>query len=105
MYYDHSNSDFEGGDSMSQPTSDRKSSAKDYRSKKESTGSACQLKLHRCSYCGKTFEKTESKHMPFCSKQCQAIDLGMWLNEGYGIPIESDTSTESFDEPFDNQDG
>lgn len=26
--------------------------------------------------------------MPFCSERCQKIDLGRWLNEGYGLPIE-----------------
>lgn len=26
--------------------------------------------------------------MPFCSSRCRQIDLGRWLDEGYGLPIE-----------------
>lgn len=28
--------------------------------------------------------------MPFCSVRCQQIDLGGWLNEEIGLPIEPD---------------
>ncbi len=28
--------------------------------------------------------------MPFCSRRCQQIDLGMWLNESYGLPHEGE---------------
>ena len=26
--------------------------------------------------------------MPFCSERCRLIDLGRWLDEGYGMAIE-----------------
>jgi uncharacterized protein len=28
--------------------------------------------------------------MPFCSDRCRLIDLGRWLEEGYGMAIESE---------------
>jgi len=28
--------------------------------------------------------------MPFCSPRCRQIDLGRWLDEGYGLPYESE---------------
>lgn len=46
----------------------------------------------RCAYCSKYFVRAESKTLPFCSKRCQLIDLGMWLNESYGMPYEGDES-------------
>ena len=42
----------------------------------------------KCSYCGKSFCKTESVYTPFCTKRCQQIDLGNWLSESYGLPVE-----------------
>lgn len=26
--------------------------------------------------------------MPFCSERCRQIDLGRWLGEEYGLPLE-----------------
>jgi endogenous inhibitor of DNA gyrase (YacG/DUF329 family) len=26
--------------------------------------------------------------MPFCSERCRQVDLGRWLDEAYGLPIE-----------------
>ncbi len=28
--------------------------------------------------------------MPFCSLRCKRIDLGRWLDEAYGVPVEPD---------------
>ena len=28
--------------------------------------------------------------MPFCSVRCQQIDLGRWINEEIGLPVEPD---------------
>lgn len=42
----------------------------------------------RCSICEKHFDPKESTSMPFCSPRCKQIDLGRWLNEGYGLPAE-----------------
>lgn len=61
-----------------------------------STYSAPKIALHVCSYCGKSFDRAESKHMPFCSRRCQHIDLGMWLNEAYGLPHEGESSLDSY---------
>ncbi|MEM9412832.1 MAG: DNA gyrase inhibitor YacG [Planctomycetota bacterium] len=44
----------------------------------------------KCSLCGKSFDRNESKSMPFCSPRCKQIDLGNWLNESYGLPVETD---------------
>ena len=55
-----------------------------------STKAATADQVHRCSYCGESFKRSESKNMPFCSRRCQQIDLGMWLNESYGLPHEGE---------------
>jgi len=26
--------------------------------------------------------------MPFCSQRCRLVDLGRWLDERYGVPVE-----------------
>lgn len=45
--------------------------------------------LVRCSLCGKSFNRHDVKTIPFCSTRCQQIDLGRWLDEAYGLPVES----------------
>lgn len=55
--------------------------------------------LMTCSLCGKKFLRSESKTMPFCTTRCQQVDLGHWLNESYGLPVES-----SPDEPMEQVD-
>ena len=35
--------------------------------------------------------------MPFCSRRCQQIDLGMWLTESYGIPYEGDSNEQRYE--------
>ena len=60
------------------------------RSTAAPTNSAAGDRMHRCSYCGDTFKRSDSKNMPFCSRRCQQIDLGMWLNESYGLPHEGE---------------
>ncbi len=27
--------------------------------------------------------------MPFCSERCRMVDLGRWLDQRYGMPVES----------------
>lgn len=49
-----------------------------------------QKQLHRCAYCGTTFDRAETKAMPFCSNRCREIDLGNWLSESYGLPYEGE---------------
>ena len=41
-----------------------------------------------CSLCGHPFNKTDNKAFPFCSVRCQQIDLGQWLDEKLGLPVE-----------------
>jgi endogenous inhibitor of DNA gyrase (YacG/DUF329 family) len=45
----------------------------------------------KCSICGRIFsENTPGAAMPFCSQRCKLIDMGQWLNEEYGLPIEDE---------------
>lgn len=39
-----------------------------------------------CPTCGEEFEESDAGHMPFCSKRCQLIDLGRWLDEKPAVP-------------------
>lgn len=50
-----------------------------------------------CPTCGRAFSQEETSVMPFCSVRCQQIDLGRWLDEQYGLPVERDDQEE--DEP------
>ena len=49
---------------------------------------ASQTVMARCSLCGHPFVRSESRTFPFCSSRCQQIDLGQWLDEKLGLPIE-----------------
>lgn len=44
----------------------------------------------QCPTCEKEFEKSTSDALPFCSERCRLIDLGRWLDEGYGLPVVPD---------------
>jgi len=50
--------------------------------------------LFRCAKCGTTFERSTSPCLPFCSVRCHRIDLGMWLNESYGLPWDGEGERE-----------
>ncbi|WP_031498739.1 DNA gyrase inhibitor YacG [Bryobacter aggregatus] len=39
----------------------------------------------KCPICRKVTTHGD-EYFPFCSKQCQDIDLGKWANEEYKIP-------------------
>jgi endogenous inhibitor of DNA gyrase (YacG/DUF329 family) len=41
-----------------------------------------------CPTCAGAFDPRLSTAMPFCSHRCREIDLGRWLDEGHGVPIE-----------------
>jgi len=41
-----------------------------------------------CVTCQKEFDTQKSPATPFCSHRCRQIDLGRWLNEEYGLPVE-----------------
>ncbi|MFT5302759.1 MAG: endogenous inhibitor of DNA gyrase (YacG/DUF329 family) [Mariniblastus sp.] len=97
MRYDQS-SDYESGDSMGGSNSDdaMPTEPKQSNSGPENSSPAPAASLHRCSYCGQSFDRAESKHMPFCGKRCQMIDLGTWLNEGYSLPCEGESSLDTY---------
>ena len=44
----------------------------------------------RCPVCQKEFEPEKSTARPFCSERCRTIDLGRWLGEKYGMPLDSE---------------
>lgn len=50
--------------------------------------------IHRCSICNIEFKRSQTKTMPFCSLQCQQLDLRNWLDESYGFPFESERNAE-----------
>ncbi len=43
-----------------------------------------------CPVCGRQFDSETATAMPFCSDRCRQVDLGRWLSEQYGLPIESE---------------
>ena len=42
----------------------------------------------RCPICDGPMrgERSDLRHLPFCSDRCRRIDLGRWLGEKYRIP-------------------
>lgn len=97
--YDHSNSESDGesmGHSHSGSDSSGKSSASASSANSKKTSVTSEPKL-KCSGCGKEFLRSETKNMPFCSRRCQQIDLGMWLTEGYGFPYEGDSTARRYE--------
>ncbi len=42
----------------------------------------------RCPICGRQFDVKKTQAMPFCSHRCRQIDLGHWLDERYGFPVD-----------------
>ncbi len=50
--------------------------------------------LTRCGICGRPFDFAASRHRPFCSERCQQVDLGRWLGESYGFPVEPEVPSD-----------
>jgi len=50
--------------------------------------------MSRCPICGREFQAEQGSAMPFCSPRCRMIDLGRWLDEKYGLPIDSESKEE-----------
>ncbi len=48
----------------------------------------------RCPICGRQFDVEKTPAMPFCSHRCRRIDLGRWLDQRYGFPVEADEEAE-----------
>jgi endogenous inhibitor of DNA gyrase (YacG/DUF329 family) len=36
----------------------------------------------------------QNKSFPFCSARCKLIDLGKWLDAGYGIPVSDESDVD-----------
>lgn len=55
----------------------------------------------RCPICARVMKGAREAwlQLPFCSQRCQLIDLGRWLGEGYGLPVDSDTEHTAEDQP------
>jgi len=56
-----------------------------------------------CPTCNLEFEAETSPAKPFCSKRCQTIDLGRWLDESYSLPHAPDPEADEV--PDDNWSG
>ena len=54
----------------------------------------CDQKHMICPTCQREFHREETKFPPFCSKQCQLIDLGRWLNDEFTIPGDPTTGAD-----------
>jgi hypothetical protein len=39
-----------------------------------------------CPVCDAPVDLQTTPTVPFCSDRCRLIDLGRWLDEGYGLP-------------------
>ena len=55
----------------------------------------------KCPTCKKPVIKEGNTFFPFCSEQCQLIDLGQWLDGGYSVP-STDSPPSPEDSPEDN---
>lgn len=53
-----------------------------------------------CPTCGEFVDvNSPLTVMPFCCRRCQQIDLGNWLDEKYGFPLDGE---EDMEERFDH---
>jgi endogenous inhibitor of DNA gyrase (YacG/DUF329 family) len=43
----------------------------------------------QCPTCSEKFHYYSSEFRPFCSEKCKMIDLGMWFDEAYKVPLET----------------
>ncbi len=62
------------------------------------------MALIRCPTCQTKFDSERTPAMPFCSERCRQIDLGRWLDERHGIPVEPEDEVESGLEARDRND-
>ena len=46
------------------------------------------IAMPHCPVCQREFQPDDGPAMPFCSERCRMIDLGRWLDEKFGIPVE-----------------
>ena len=50
-----------------------------------------------CPVCRKKVVPEKTSSMPFCSDRCRSIDLGRWLDEGIGVPVEPGSYDGNYD--------
>jgi endogenous inhibitor of DNA gyrase (YacG/DUF329 family) len=48
-----------------------------------------------CPNCKTKFNYFSSEFRPFCCERCKLIDLGLWLNESYTVPVNNLTDDEA----------
>ena len=48
----------------------------------------------KCPKCGREV-KIDAPYLPFCSKRCKMVDLGVWLEEGFRIDGEHGNNFEA----------
>ena len=53
-----------------------------------------QKQKAKCPQCG---AQPEKPHVPFCSRRCAQLDLGLWLNEEYRIPAHEAAEDEDIE--------
>ncbi len=56
----------------------------------------------RCPICEKPFDMAATPAPPFCSERCRQIDLGRWLREHYGVPVEREHDVDKDDASADD---
>ncbi len=52
----------------------------------------------KCPICESPFDLSQTEAPPFCSQRCKLIDLGRWLDEGYGLPAVPDPDADELPE-------
>jgi endogenous inhibitor of DNA gyrase (YacG/DUF329 family) len=52
------------------------------------------MTVFRCPTCGEPFDQEATCAMPFCSERCRLLDLGRWLDEQQGLPVEPEDCEE-----------
>jgi endogenous inhibitor of DNA gyrase (YacG/DUF329 family) len=43
------------------------------------------------------FDADRTEAFPFCSQRCRHVDLGRWLNEEHGVPVDATREAEPDD--------
>jgi len=59
----------------------------------------------RCPICKREFDPKTSDATPFCSERCRTIDLGRWLGENYGLPVDPDPDADELPESDSSSNG
>ncbi len=61
--------------------------------------------MSKCPICGGDAKpRQENPSAPFCNARCKMIDLGKWMNEEYGVPVEGSPDEEDRKSDPDGED-